>query len=55
MRTTLYLVRHAATPANLQKPAKLQGCRANPDLHPVPRRCNESFTAFSQPFATLRA
>jgi broad specificity phosphatase PhoE len=35
MRTTLYLIRHAATPANLQKPAKLQGCRTNPDLHPV--------------------
>lgn len=35
MRTTLFLIRHAATPANLQKPAKLQGCRANPDLHPV--------------------
>jgi broad specificity phosphatase PhoE len=35
MRTTLYLVRHAATPANLQKPAKLQGCRTNPDLHPI--------------------
>jgi broad specificity phosphatase PhoE len=35
MRTTLYLVRHAATPANLQKPAKLQGCRTNPELHPI--------------------
>jgi broad specificity phosphatase PhoE len=35
MRTTLYLIRHAATPANLQKPSRLQGCRANPDLHPV--------------------
>src|SRR5215210_5471838 len=35
MRTTLYLIRHAATPANLQTPAKLQGCRTNPDLHPV--------------------
>ena len=35
MRTTLYLIRHAATPANLQKPAKLQGCRTNPDLHSV--------------------
>ncbi len=34
MRTTLYLIRHAATPANLQTPAKLQGCRANPDLAP---------------------
>lgn len=35
MRTTLFLIRHAATPANLQKPAKLQGCRTNPDLHPI--------------------
>jgi broad specificity phosphatase PhoE len=35
MRTTLYLIRHAATPANLQKPAKLQGCRTNSDLHPL--------------------
>jgi broad specificity phosphatase PhoE len=35
MRTTLYLIRHAATPANLQKPAKLQGCRTNPDLAPL--------------------
>lgn len=35
MRTTLFLIRHAATPANLQKPARLQGCRTNPDLHPV--------------------
>jgi broad specificity phosphatase PhoE len=34
MRTTLYLIRHAATPANLQKPARLQGCRSNPDLAP---------------------
>jgi broad specificity phosphatase PhoE len=35
MLTTLYLIRHAATPANLLKPAKLQGCRVNPDLAPV--------------------
>lgn len=35
MRTTLYLIRHAATPANLLKPAKLQGCRADPDLAPL--------------------
>jgi broad specificity phosphatase PhoE len=35
MRTTLYLIRHAATPANLQKPAKLQGCHTNPDLAPI--------------------
>jgi broad specificity phosphatase PhoE len=35
MSTTLYLIRHAATPANLQRPAKLQGCRSNPDLAPL--------------------
>lgn len=35
MRTTLYLIRHAATPANLQEPAKLQGCGTNTDLAPV--------------------
>jgi len=35
MLTTLYLIRHAATPANLLKPARLQGCRANPDLAPL--------------------
>jgi broad specificity phosphatase PhoE len=35
MRTTLYLIRHAATPANLLKPAKLQGRRTDPDLAPV--------------------
>jgi broad specificity phosphatase PhoE len=35
MQTTLYLIRHAATPANLLNPARLQGCRANPDLAPV--------------------
>ena len=33
--TTLYLIRHAATPANLQKPAKLQGRRSDPALAPV--------------------
>ena len=35
MRTTLYLIRHAATPANLLKPAKLQGRRTDPDLAPT--------------------
>ena len=35
MRTTLYLNRHAASPANLERPAKLQGCRTNPDLAAV--------------------
>src|SRR4051812_26008447 len=33
--TTLYLIRHAATPANLQKPAKLQGCGIDTDLAPI--------------------
>jgi len=35
MQTTLYLIRHAATPANLEHPAKLQGCRVDPDLAPT--------------------
>lgn len=35
MLTTLYLVRHAATPANLMKPAKLQGRKSDPALAPV--------------------
>ncbi|HEX3150232.1 MAG TPA: histidine phosphatase family protein [Gemmataceae bacterium] len=35
MQTTLYLIRHAATPANLQKPAKLQGCGIDTDLAPI--------------------
>src|SRR4051812_47221580 len=35
MRTTLYLIRHAATPNNLEKPAKLQGCGTDPALAPV--------------------
>lgn len=35
MQTTLYLIRHAATPANLERPAKLQGCRVDPDLASV--------------------
>jgi broad specificity phosphatase PhoE len=34
MRTTLYLVRHAATAANLVTPARLQG-RADPPLAPL--------------------
>jgi broad specificity phosphatase PhoE len=32
MRTTLYLLRHAATEANLAKPPRLQGRRHNPPL-----------------------
>ena len=34
MPTTLYLVRHGATAANLLRPARLQG-RADPPLAPV--------------------
>ncbi len=35
MTTTLYLIRHAATLANLRKPALLQGRRSDPALAPV--------------------
>lgn len=35
MRTTLYLVRHAATANNLAHPAVLQGRKQNPPLHAV--------------------
>jgi|SRR5262245_3601791 len=35
MHTTLFLIRHAATQANLLQPARLQGCRVNPDLAPL--------------------
>jgi phosphoserine phosphatase len=35
MQTTLYLIRHAATPNNLLRPYKLQGCRVDPDLAAV--------------------
>ncbi|MFL5327942.1 MAG: histidine phosphatase family protein [Gemmataceae bacterium] len=35
MRTTLYLVRHAATAANLAKPSLLQGRRTDPPLDPI--------------------
>ena len=35
MRTTLYLIRHAATAANLMRPARLQGRRTDPELAPV--------------------
>lgn len=35
MKTTLYLLRHAATPANLAHPSKLQGRRHDPALDPV--------------------
>src|SRR5436309_5333072 len=32
MKTTLYLIRHAATEANLARPPRLQGCRQDPPL-----------------------
>ncbi|OAI48082.1 hypothetical protein AYO44_01380 [Planctomycetaceae bacterium SCGC AG-212-F19] len=35
MTTTLYLLRHAATAANLSRPPRLQGRRDNPPLAPV--------------------
>ncbi len=35
MTTTLYLIRHAATLANLRKPALLQGRRSDPPLAPI--------------------
>lgn len=35
MRTTLYLIRHAATEANLAHPPRLQGRRHNPPLAPL--------------------
>ena len=46
MRTTLYLLRHAATSANLQKPAKLQGRRSDPDLAPLGLRQAEATRDF---------
>jgi broad specificity phosphatase PhoE len=35
MRTTLFLLRHAATAANLEQPPRLQGRRHNPPLAPL--------------------
>src|SRR5437667_2232348 len=35
MRTTLYLLRHAATAANLAVPNRLQGCKHDPELAPL--------------------
>lgn len=35
MRTTLFLIRHGATEANLARPAKLQGRRLDPPLAPA--------------------
>src|SRR5438552_3915423 len=38
MRTTLYLLRHGATEANLARPARLQGRKHNPPLAPLGER-----------------
>jgi broad specificity phosphatase PhoE len=46
MRTTLYLLRHAATEANLARPARLQGRRHNPPLAPVGVRQAEATRDF---------
>jgi broad specificity phosphatase PhoE len=35
MQTTLYLIRHGATEANLERPARLQGRRIDPPLAPL--------------------
>src|SRR5262245_43410714 len=35
MKTVMYLLRHGATTANLERPAKLQGRRADPPLAPL--------------------
>ncbi len=51
MRTTLYLIRHAATPANLLNPAKLQGRRTDPDLAPLGLRQ----AAATRDFLAIRA
>lgn len=46
MATTLLLIRHAATPANLMKPAKLQGRRTDPELAPIGWRQAEATRDF---------
>jgi broad specificity phosphatase PhoE len=46
MRTTLYLLRHAATEANLARPPRLQGRRHNPPLAPVGVRQAEATRDF---------
>jgi broad specificity phosphatase PhoE len=45
-RTTLYLVRHGATEANLARPSRLQGCRHNPPLARVGVRQAEATRDF---------
>lgn len=55
MPTTLYLLRHGATPANLMKPAKLQGRGVDTDLAPVGLRqahLTRDYLAL-QPFAAV--
>lgn len=51
MRTTLYLIRHAATDANLAEPARLQGRQLNPPLARVGVRQAEA----TRDFLAIRA
>lgn len=51
MRTTLYLIRHAATDANLARPARLQGCRTDPPLAAL----GERQAAATRDFLAVRA
>ncbi|HYT91550.1 MAG TPA: histidine phosphatase family protein, partial [Gemmataceae bacterium] len=51
MRTLLYLLRHAATEANLVRPARLQGRRHNPPLAPLGVRQAE----LTRDFLAIRA
>jgi broad specificity phosphatase PhoE len=46
MKTTLYLIRHGATEANLARPARLQGRRYNPPLAPLGVRQAEATRDF---------
>src|SRR4051794_13360725 len=45
-RTTLYLIRHAATDANLAEPPRIQGRRTNPPLNQVGIRQAEATRDF---------
>src|SRR5205807_8107400 len=45
-KTYLYLLRHAATEANLARPARLQGRRQNPPLAPISIRQAEATRDF---------
>src|SRR5262245_66623994 len=49
MRTTLYLLRHAATEANLAQPPRLQGRRHNPPLARLGVRQAEATRDFLAP------